>query len=408
MTKKLLQINITANWGSHGKIAEGIGNVVMSHGWESHVAYGRWANPSSSQLYHIGSMMDERIHGVGSRLFDNHGLMSKRATIQLLNYVEQLNPDIIHLHNIHGYYLNYPELFSFLSQANKPVVWTLHDCWPYTGHCAHYMYVQCDRWKTHCEFCPQKRSYPASLLLDCSYRNYDMKKQAFLSVPNLTLVPVSKWLEGDLRQSFLKDCRIQQIYNGIDINVFKPQTDTKAIMKKYNIPLGKRVLLGVASNWWRKGFEDFLQLRSLLDDKYVIVLVGLDEKRMKSLPKGVIGIRRTENVTDLCGLYSLADAFLNLTLEDNMPTTNLEALACGTPVITYRTGGSPEAIDELTGNVVMQGNLEAVCKLVGSVCNRGETVYASACRQRVLDKFCSSKQFEKYYDLYCQLLGIKK
>lgn len=408
MTKKLLQINITANWGSHGKIAEGIGNVVMSHGWESHVAYGRWANPSSSQLYHIGSMMDERIHGVGSRLFDNHGLMSKRATIQLLNYVEQLNPDIIHLHNIHGYYLNYPELFSFLSQANKPVVWTLHDCWPYTGHCAHYMYVQCDRWKTHCEFCPQKHSYPASLLLDCSYRNYDMKKQAFLSVPNLTLVPVSKWLEGDLRQSFLKDCRIQQIYNGIDINVFKPQTDTKAIMEKYNIPLGKRVLLGVASNWWRKGFEDFLQLRRLLDDRYVIVLVGLDEKRMKSLPKGVIGIRRTENVTDLCGLYSLADAFLNLTLEDNMPTTNLEALACGTPVITYRTGGSPEAIDELTGNVVMQGNLEAVCKLVGSVCNRGETVYASACRQRVLDKFCSSKQFEKYYDLYCQLLGIKK
>nr|WP_302215937.1 glycosyltransferase [uncultured Prevotella sp.] len=380
----------------------------MSHGWESHVAYGRWANPSSSQLYHIGSMMDERIHGVGSRLFDNHGLMSKRATIQLLNYVEQLNPDIIHLHNIHGYYLNYPELFSFFSQANKPVVWTLHDCWPYTGHCAHYMYVHCDRWKTHCEFCPQKRSYPASLLLDCSYRNYDMKKQAFLSVPNLTLVPVSKWLEGDLRQSFLKDCRIQQIYNGIDINVFKPQTDTKAIMEKYNIPSGKRVLLGVASNWWRKGFEDFLQLRSLLDDKYVIVLVGLDEKRMKSLPKGVIGIRRTENVTDLCGLYSLADAFLNLTLEDNMPTTNLEALACGTPVITYRTGGSPEAIDELTGNVVMQGNLEAVCKLVESVCNRGETVYASACRQRVLDKFCSSKQFEKYYDLYCQLLGIKK
>ena len=408
MTKKLLQINITANWGSHGKIAEGIGNVVMSHGWESHVAYGRWANPSSSQLYHIGSMMDERIHGVGSRLFDNHGLMSKRATIQLLNYVEQLNPDIIHLHNIHGYYLNYPELFSFFSQANKPVVWTLHDCWPYTGHCAHYMYVHCDRWKTHCEFCPQKRSYPASLLLDCSYRNYDMKKQAFLSVPNLTLVPVSKWLEGDLRQSFLKDCRIQQIYNGIDINVFKPQTDTKAIMEKYNIPSGKRVLLGVASNWWRKGFEDFLQLRSLLDDKYVIVLVGLDEKRMKSLPKGVIGIRRTENVTDLCGLYSLADAFLNLTLEDNMPTTNLEALACGTPVITYRTGGSPEAIDELTGNVVMQGNLVAVCKLVESVCNRGETVYASACRQRVLDKFCSSKQFEKYYDLYCQLLGIKK
>lgn len=406
MTKKLLQINITANWGSHGKIAEGIGNVVMSHGWESHVAYGRWANPSSSQLYHIGSMMDERIHGVGSRLFDNHGLMSKRATIRLLNYVEQLNPDIIHLHNIHGYYLNYPELFSFLSQANKPVVWTLHDCWSYTGHCAHYMYVHCDRWKTHCEHCPQKRSYPASLLLDRSSRNYDLKKLAFLSVPNLTLVPVSKWLEGDLQQSFLKDCRIQQIYNGIDINVFKPQTDTKAITGKYNIPLGKRVLLGVASNWWRKGFEDFLQLRRLLDDKYVIVLVGLDEKRIKSLPTGVVGIRRTENVSDLCGLYSLADVYLNLTLEDNMPTTNLEALACGTPVITYRTGGSIEAIDEFTGYIANQGDIESVCKLVESVSSREKDVFKRVCRQRVIDNFSSSVQYEEYYMMYNQLLRL--
>ena len=406
MTKKLLQINITANWGSHGKIAEGIGNVVMSHGWESHVAYGRWANPSSSQLYHIGSMMDERIHGVGSRLFDNHGLMSKRATIRFLNYVEQLNPDIIHLHNIHGYYLNYPELFSFLSQANKPVVWTLHDCWSYTGHCAHYMYVQCDRWKTHCELCPQKHSYPASLLLDRSYRNYDMKKLAFLSGPKRTLVHVSKCLEGDLQQSFLKDCRIQQIYNGIDINVFKPQMDTKAIMGKYNIPLGKRVLLGVASNWWRKGFEDFLQLRRLLDDKYVIVLVGLDEKRIKSLPTGVVGIRRTENVSDLCGLYSLADVYLNLTLEDNMPTTNLEALACGTPVITYCTGGSIEAIDEFTGYIANQGDIESVCKLVESVSSREKDVFKRVCRQRVIDNFSSSVQYEEYYMMYNQLLRL--
>ena len=406
MTKKLLQINITANWGSHGKIAEGIGNVVMSHGWESHVAYGRWANPSSSQLYHIGSMMDERIHGVGSRLFDNHGLMSKSATIQLLRYVEQLNPDIIHLHNIHGYYLNYPELFSFLSQANKPVVWTMHDCWPYTGHCAHYMYVHCDKWKTHCDNCPQKRSYPASLLLDRSYRNYDMKKQAFLSVPNLTLVPVSKWLEGDLQQSFLKDCRIQQIYNGIDINVFNPQMDIKPITSKYDIPLGKHVLLGVASNWWRKGFEDFLQLRSLLDDRYVIVLVGLDEKRINSLPTGVIGIRRTENVSDLCGLYSWADVFLNLTLEDNMPTTNLEALACGTPVITYRTGGSIEAIDEFTGYIANQGDIESVCELVESVCSREKDVFKRVCRQRVIDNFSSSVQYEEYYMMYNQLLRL--
>lgn len=177
-------------------------------------------------------------------------------------------------------------------------------------------------------------------------------------------------------------------------------------MGKYNIPSGKRVLLGVASNWWRKGFEDFLQLRRLLDDRYVIVLVGLDEKRMKSLPKGVIGIRRTENVTDLCGLYSLSDVFLNLTLEDNMPTTNLEALACGTPVITYRTGGSIEAIDEFTGYIANQGDIESVCELVESVFSREKDVFKRICRQRVIDNFSSSVQYEKYYMLYNRLLGL--
>ena len=182
--------------------------------------------------------------------------------------------------------------------------------------------------------------------------------------------------------------------------------DTKAIMGKYNIPLGKRVLLGVASNWWRKGFEDFLQLRRLLDDKYVIVLVGLDEKRIKSLPTGVVGIRRTENVSDLCGLYSLADVYLNLTLEDNMPTTNLEALACGTPVITYCTGGSIEAIDEFTGYIANQGDIESVCKLVESVSSREKDVFKRVCRQRVIDNFSSSVQYEEYYMMYNQLLRL--
>ncbi len=404
MARKLLQINITANWGSHGKIAEGIGNVVMSHGWESHVAYGRWSNPSSSQLYHIGSMADERIHGVCSRILDNQGLMSRHATHKLVEYAKRLDPDVIHLHNIHGYYLNYPILFSYLAGCGKPVVWTMHDCWPYTGHCAHYMYVGCDKWKTRCGECAQKRAYPKSLVFDRSARNYDLKKRCFLSVADMTLVPVSRWLEGEVRQSFFKDTRVTLIHNGIDTDVFKPETHTCGVARKYGIPAEGHVVLGVASNWWRKGFDDFLRLNQMLGKGYAMVLVGLSDKDMRSLPPGVIGIRRTQDVTELRALYSLADVFLNLTWEDNFPTTNLEALACGTPVITYRTGGSPEAVDASTGFVVERGDLGTVCQLVKEVCAMPPHAFSDNCRRRVTENFDRNICYEKYYELYQRLL----
>lgn len=274
---KLLQINITANWGSHGKIAEGIGNIAISHGWDSYIAYGRWFNPSKSHLFHIGSMLDERIHGVMSRLFDIHGLMSKYATKQLITYIEKINPDIIHLHNIHGYYLNYPILFKFLAKTNKPIVWTLHDCWAFTGHCAHYMYIGCDNWKSHCYKCPQIHAYPKSVLFDNSKKNFDLKKKFFLMPQHLVLVPVSKWLENDVKQSFLNKHKIAQIYNGIDTQVFAPST-TCDVFTKYKIQQGKRIILGVASNWYRKGLNDFFQLSELIDNQYIIFLVGLNQK----------------------------------------------------------------------------------------------------------------------------------
>lgn len=409
---KLLQINITANWGSHGKIAEGIGLVAMKHGWESYIAYGRWMNPSHSHLYHIGCTLDEMVHGVSSRLFDNQGLMSHFPTKRLIQYIKEIQPDIIQLHNIHGYYLNYPLLFRFLKESAIPVVWTLHDCWAFTGHCAHYMYKGCERWKTHCHDCPLKASYPKTILLDRSYSNFEKKKRFFTALPNLTIVPVCKWLEGEVAQSFLKDINRKVIYNGIDTNLFTIKHNDKDIRRKYSIPLNNKIVLGVASNWYRKGLGDFIKLRSMLNEGFSIVLVGLNDKELKSLPKNIIGIKRTENIDDLTDLYSTANVFFNPTWEDNFPTTNLEALACGTPVVTYDTGGSGEAIDNNTGCIVAKGDIKEACKdIIYSCSNEFNSLfsnYQAICRDRVITNFKREDRFEEYFKLYNDLLSSKR
>lgn len=403
--KRLLQINITANSGSHGKIAEEIGQLVQSKGWDSYISYGRFANPSKSHLIRIGGMWDERWHALESRFFDNHGLASRLVTKLFIKRIDELEPDIIHLHNIHGYYLNFPILFKYLGKINVPVVWTLHDCWPFTGHCAFFDYAGCERWKTGCyASCPCKSNYPKSIFLDRSCNNWHIKKQYFTSLRNLTLVPVSNWLERMVLQSFLGHYPIRVIHNGIDINVFKPSKDYDEIRKKFKIPR-KKLILGVANVWEeRKGLNDFLKLRSLMSDEYVIVLVGLKKNQISSLPEGIIGITHTQDQYELARLYSTADVFLNPTYEDNYPTTNLEAMACGTPVVTYKTGGSPEAVSEDTGLVIQQGELAALFNASKYICEKGKDSWKDNCRKRAELFFDNTKCFNKYVDIYDSLI----
>lgn len=400
---KLFQINATLNWGSTGRIAEEIGQAAISKGWESHIAYGRYSNGSASHAVQIGNRWDVYSHALQTRLFDNHGLASGKVTENLIEKIRDIDSDIIHLHNIHGYDLNYKLLFDFLSHANKPVVWTLHDCWPFTGHCAYYSYAGCYRWKTLCHDCPQKKSYPTSWLIDRSKQNYSDKKQAFMSVKNLTLVPVSNWLAGEVRQSFLKNCPIRVIHNGIDTSMFFPKQLAKNELGLEN----KFLVLGVASVWSpRKGLADFIELRKLLPDDYGMVLIGLDDRQIKNLPKGIIGVKRTNSVKELASYYSAADIF-NPTWEDNFPTTNLEALACGTPVITYRTGGSVEAVDEYTGFVVEQGDLNASIDKMRYIKNIGKRKYEDACRKRAVSCFDKKDRYTEYLELYNELLNHK-
>lgn len=403
MIKKVLQINSVVNSGSTGRIAEEIGQTAISCGWKSYIAYGRNERTSKSKIIRIGNDLDIKLHGIQTRLFDRHGLTSKGATKKFIQEIKEIKPNIIHLHNIHGYYLNYEILFEYLIIANIPVVWTLHDCWPITGHCSYFSFVGCEKWKTECYKCPQKGEYPASWLIDRSRENYRLKKSMFIKLSNLTLIPVSNWLSEILKESFLQKYPTKVIHNGIDINVFRTATGMNFRLK-HNLQ-DKFILLGVANVWEsRKGLKDFIELNKFLNDQFQIVLVGLNSKQINQLPDEIIGIERTESVEELVELYTNSDVFVNPTYEDNFPTTNLEALACGTPVITYKTGGSPEAIDDSTGIIVEQGNINKLVDAVNQIKSHGKQNYSDACVDRAHRLYRKEDRYKEYIDLYESLL----
>lgn len=363
---KILQINSVCGRGSTGRIVSDI--PLLENGHESYVAYGRGSSVGCLEAIRIGTDFDVYMHVLKTRLFDLHGFGSKKATARFLRRVEEIDPDIIHLHNIHGYYINIELLFKYLKEKQKPVVWTLHDCWAFTGHCTYFDFVGCDRWKTGCYHCPQKRRYPASWILDRSRKNWQDKKRLFTGIRNTILVTPSKWLADLVKQSFLKEYPVEVIPNGIDTEVFKPtQGDFR---KKYNIE-GKFIILGVANKWEeRKGLKYFFELANMLRDDEVIVLVGLTKKQIKELPKGIIGIQRTNSVKELAEIYTAADVFVNPTFEDNYPTVNLEAQACGTYVITFASGGAPETIVR-TGTVINDKTSEKIREAIDNVRRSG-------------------------------------
>lgn len=399
MNKIILQINVVCNTGSTGHIAEEIGCFVINSGFQSYIAYGRGVRPSSSYTIRIGSDFNLYTHAVQSRFFDNQGLASVSATRGFIAEVKSIKPDIIHLHNIHGYYLNYPILFDSLKEIDIPVVWTLHDCWSFTGHCAHFEQIGCDRWKTGCFSCPNKRDYPASFLFDNSKRNYALKKSSFNGINNMTIVPVSDWLDNHLKNSFLYNYPRKRIYNGVDLSIFKPISN--------NLRTAFRIL-GVSGVWNEsKGLCDFYRLREVLDKSIEIILVGLSEKQIKRLPKGILGIQRTESVHELAKLYSSADVFINPTYGDTFPTVNLESLACGTPVITYNTGGSPEAVTPETGFVVEPGHIQGLVDCINIIKEKGKDHYMNACRERAVKHFNKDDRYQEYIDLYKSLLNKK-
>ena len=398
---RILQINIRVNKGSVSRITEQIGLKVLEQGWESYIAYGRPSNPSKSQTIQIGTYNNVKWHYLMSNLTDRHGLFSTKATKKLVEKIKQLHPDIIHLQNIHGYYLNYRVLFEFLNSTNIPVVWTLHDCWSFTGHCSHFVTVGCEKWKSGCYGCPLTSAYPRSLFFDFSKKNYELKMRLFSDNKNLHIVTVSEWLAGLVRQSFLKNCDIRVIHNGIDLSTFYPRNHDKHDRFK---------IIGVASVWNKdKGLNDFFELRKRLEiPNYEITLIGLTEEQLKHLPYGITGVQRTDTVDRLAEYYSDVDVFVNLTNADTFPSVNIEALACGTPVITYRTGGSPEIMDEHSGIVIDQGDISGLLRAIDSIKGQSRNDIEKQrknCRSLAKLKYDKNKCFDEYISLYNKLAG---
>ena len=394
---KLLQLNpVVRQNTSTGRIMREIGELAMASGWESHIAYSGGRDgvpPHTSQLLPVGNKWDVAAHAVATRLFDAHGLASRQATRRFIRQVERLDPDIVHIHNVHGYWLNYPLLFDYLRQCGKPVVWTVHDCWLYTGHCYYYTFARCEKWRTGCGCCPQKRAFPASWLFDRSAANWRDKHAAFASLPKLTLVPVSDWIRQEMASSFLAEQSFRVIHNGIDLQVFTPDAAEKS---------RETVYLAVASIWLEeKGFPDLVRLAERLRDDERLILVGwLRDTQKRRLPARVQVVERTENVRSLAALYAQASVLLNPTWQDNYPTVNLEAIACGTPVVTYRTGGSVEAVMADTGRVVPRGDVAAMLEAARAWAAADRSRTAARCRAYAEVHFDKESCYRQYITLY--------
>ena len=409
----LIQIN-TGITGSTGRIAQQIGELAISNGWDSWIAYsGREKEvESSSHLIRVGGLFDTLMHVVSTRLFDCHGFQSKKATKCLLQKIDEIKPDIVHLHNLHGYYLNIPILFDYLAKANINIIWTLHDCWAFTGHCVHFTDVNCYKWKEeaqeHCCNCPKKRGYPTSYFLDRSKENYTLKKKIFTSIDKLTVVPVSYWLGSVTSESFLGQYPIHVIQNGIDINMFFPRRErVKEVREKYGWK-NKFVILGVAKGWSEDvGMSTFFKLRERLDDSYSIAMVGLTEKQKSQLPNGITGILRTQNADELAEIYTASDVFFNGSYQETFGLVTAEAMACGTPAIVYNSTACPEIVDKDRGRIIPVNDfeklLEAITALKELSLSEQEKISVS-CEEYVKTHLDKNKKYKEYIQLYNKIL----
>ena len=397
---KILQINVTANWGSTGKIAEQINCLAQERGWTTYIAYGRYSKPAKSQLIQVGSYLSVYEHYAEHICFDNDGLASRNATSKLVRKIKLIKPDLIHLHNIHDHWLNYRILFNYLNTLDIPIIWTQHDCWSFTGDCGYFSQLACSQWIGGCsKKCPHRDGQIMRRIINNADKHYELKKELFTATKNLTLVPVSHWLEGVLRQSFLKDKPIKTILNGVDVNVFKPIDDALVTLSKYGLD-GVRYMVGVATAWSeRKGFKDYCRLASRMPDGVKIVLVGLDKKlRQEAAIFGIIGIPRTENVGELVALYNGASIVMNLSYEETFGLTTVEGFACGTPSIVYNATASPELVTPETGIVCEPGDIEGVADTVRMLLAKEKPV--EACRKRAVEYYDKDKCFVKYFKLY--------
>lgn len=403
---KIAEIN-TVDYGSTGRIMLLIAETARGSGdevWTFSVAPRHPKQKNEGHEYYA-SYAGYALHYVLGKATGLNGLFSVGATARLIRRLRRIQPDIVHLHNLHGFSINLPMLFRYLKQSGVQVVWTLHDCWSFTGHCAHYLSVKCDRWKRGCHDCPIYKGYPESNV-DNSKWMWKVKKSWFTGVEKLVLVTPSNWLASQVRESFLGEYPIRVLNNGIDLELFGPDESDQGLRERHHIAKDKTIILGVAFGWgYKKGLDVFLKLARALGDGYQVVLVGTTEKTDCELPPEIVSIHRTNDQRELAELYSAADVFVNPTREETFPTVNIEALACGTPVVTFDTGGSPEILDEKSGLVVPCDDVTAMEAAIRRVAEE-KPFTEEDCRRRA-GQFDRREKFSEYVQLYHALCDGK-
>ena len=400
---KILQINTVCGAGSTGRTSTELAQVLTAEGHECPIAYGQGTS-NYRNSYKIGTRLENHLHNACSRLLGNQGYYTQRGTHRLVQYIKKLQPDIIHLRNLHGNCLNLKILFGFLAKSDIPVVWTLHDCWAFTGKCAHYTAIGCYKWQSQCERCPQIKSYPPSLFLDRSKQMFANKKRWFTSIKNMTVVPVSNWLAGEVKQSFLGKYPIVPIYNWIDTQVFKPTPSD--MREQYGIDKDAFVILGVSAGWSgnQSKLQDFIKLSQMLPDGMQIVLVG-GLKEAGCIPKGIVHIPYLHGTDQLAQVYSMADVYVHLSLEDTFGKVIAEALACGTPAIVYNSTACPEVVGKGCGTVVDPGNIEQVYQATLTIKSMGKEAYSERCIKFVSENFNINGQVTAYKELYHEVVA---
>lgn len=389
---RVVQINVVCGKGSTGKIAVAVSELLTQKQIENYVLY---VSGTSNYPLGIKYATDKQIkwQALRSRIFGEYGFNSRAITKNLIAELDKMQPDIVHLHNLHGHNCHLGLLLQYLKEKKIKVYWTFHDCWAFTAYCPYFDMIGCEKWKTGCHHCPQRKQY--SWFFDKSKKLYERKREA-MSGLDLTIVTPSQWLADLTKQSFLKDCPVKVINNGIDLDIFQPtESDFR---KKYKCE-DKYILLGVAFDWGaRKGLDIFIELAKRLDQRYQIVLVGTNEKTDKLLPENIISIHRTQNQKELAEIYTAADLFVNPTREETFGLVNVEALACGLPVITFKTGGSPECIDKSCGSVVEKNDIDGLIKEIERISTEKPFTEESCIRRSKL--FESQQKFREYVELY--------
>ena len=389
---KVVQINATCGSGSTGKICVAISELLGEQNIENYIFYTQ-GNSDFEKGIKYAKNKYIKVQALKSRIFGNYGFNSICATKKVIKLLKKISPDIVHLHNIHSHDCHLGMLFNYFKNAKTKLFWTFHDCWAFTGYCTYFDMVNCDKWQTECKKCPKAKQ--STWFFDKSNKLFNKKKELFEGL-NLTIITPSQWLADIVKQSFLREYPVKVINNGIDLKLFKPtESDFR---KKYNL-LDKYILLGVAFDWGeRKGLDVFIELSKRLDEKHQIVLVGTNDNIDKQLPKNIISIHRTQNQQELAEIYTAVNLFVNPTREENFPTVNIESLACGTPVLTFNTGGSPEIIDETCGMSVTKNDIDGLCSEILRI--KSEKPYSPAACIEKAKSFNANEKFKEYLRLY--------